>query len=523
MMSKSPCRHTAAMLLMLFFSLSVASEKSDSTTVHLTRERKSIYAHLNSLSSATGFNFIYDSEIIDNNKKVRTRQGEFTLEEAVKMITENPDAAVSIKGTHALIFIRKEKKDDIQARNTDTKILNNPGEETRKEPDDDNDYLIIKATVADKITGEPLAFAHVTMTGSNSGTVTNTEGAFRINISDTSLQKEIKISYLGYKSIVIPITILLDRETRLMMEPRIIPLQEVTVKVSDPVKMIREMLSSRSSNYNTSATRLTTFYREGTEYDNSLDLTEAVLEIVKPGVFRSSSKEQVRVLKMRKITNAVKQDTLVAKLKSSISSALLLDIASNLPQFLDNETMELYKYSHTNITTLDNRRVHVISFAQKEQVSLPLYKGELYIDAQNSALVEARFCINPRHIRKAKTDLIVKESRNIRITPLSAQYIVSYKPHDGIYHISHVRGDLGFRIKRRRSITSSPLNIWFEMATCVIDTSHTLPIEKEERINPSKVFSETVHSYDTEFWKNFNIILPEEKIIEIIENYNFNL
>lgn len=520
MINKTPCRYTVTIILMFIFSISVASAKNDSTTVKLTGERKSIYDHLNLLSSTTGFNFIYDSGIIDNKKKVKTRQGVFSLTEAVRMITGNPDASIKIRGNHALLFIQKEQKD----YNRITNITNNPVKESRKEvAENDNEPFIIKATVADKITGEPLAFAHIKITGTNSGTVTNTEGAFQINISDTSAQKAIRITHLGYTSKIIPISILLGRETRLVLNPQIIPLQEITVKVSDPIKIIREMLSSRGSNYSNSPTRLTTFYREGTEYNKSLDLTEAVLEVIKPGVFRSSSKEQVKVLKMRKITNPVKNDTLVAKLKSSISSALLLDIAGNLPHFLDKETMELYKYSHTNITTLDNKLVNVISFVQREDISLPLYKGELFIDALNNTMVEARFCINPRHIRKAKTDLIVKESRDVRITPISAEYIVSYKPYDGVYHIGHVRGDLKFRVKRKRSITSSPLKIWFEMATCIIDTKEIIPIEKQERINPSKVFSETVHSYDTEFWKNFNIILPEEKIIEIIENYNFNM
>ncbi len=70
MINKTPCRYTVTIILMFIFSISVASAKNDSTTVKLTGERKSIYDHLNSLSSTTGFNFIYDSGIIDNKKKV---------------------------------------------------------------------------------------------------------------------------------------------------------------------------------------------------------------------------------------------------------------------------------------------------------------------------------------------------------------------------------------------------------------------------------------------------------------------
>jgi hypothetical protein len=93
--------------------------------------------------------------------------------------------------------------------------------------------------------------------------------------------------------------------------------------------------------------------------------------------------------------------------------------------------------------------------------------------------------------------------------------------YNGKYHVNHVKGELLLKVKRDRKLTSSQLKVWFQMATCVIDNQAT-PVEKDERFNPDKIFSEASYSYDPDFWKNFNIILPEEKIIDIIENYNFN-
>jgi hypothetical protein len=59
------------------------------------------------------------------------------------------------------------------------------------------------------------------------------------------------------------------------------------------------------------------------------------------------------------------------------------------------------------------------------------------------------------------------------------------------------------------------------MAACHIDTLNVKPLPARERLAASRIFSETKHVYDCHFWKNFNIILPEEVLEEsILQNIN---
>lgn len=492
--------------------------------ITLKRERKEIYTLLNNLSTATGLNFIYDSNLIKNEQKINTVSGEFTLEQAVRIVTNNPNIAIQIDGNHALLYIPNisdipiasiTESNPLPKQNKDITNLNNTTTISS--------HFTIQGKVYDKITKEPLAYASIIIENMSIGTIANSEGEFRLILHDSLTESHIKISYLGYQSRVVPSRLLKSNHTNFMMEPKIIPLQEVVVRVIDGVNLIRQMRSKRSENYSTTPVNLTTFYREGVEYKKSFSLAEAVLEVFQTGVFSSTTKDQVRVLKMRKIIDPNRTDTLFAKLKSSINSALLLDITRNLPDFLSTETMNQYNFEHTDITTLDQRRMYVISFSQKENLTLPLYSGKLYIDALNFALVEANFQIDPKYIKAAKSDIIIKERRGFNIMPQSAQYIVSYKLFNGKYYVNHIKGQLSFKVKKRGKLSNSPLYIWFEMATCIIDNQSPSPFERTQRLNPNKVFSETTYSYDPLFWENFNIILPEEKIIEIVENYNFNM
>lgn len=493
-------------------------------SVTLKRERRETYTLLNNLSIATGLNFIYDSNLIKNEQKTRTNPGNFTLEQAIKIVTNNPNIEIQIDGNHALLYIpsipdiAKETSTEKSALLTPANTISYLNNIAKPQSN-----FTIQGRVLDKITKEPLEYASITIDGKSIGTVANSQGEFRLVIHDSLTESHIKISHLGYQSRVIPSKLLKSNHTNFMMEPKIVSLQEVVVRVIDGATLVEQIGAKRAENYSTMPVNLTTFYREAVEYKKSISLAEAVLEVYQAGAFNSISKDQVRVLKMRKIIDPNATDTLFAKLKSSINSALLLDIARNLPDFLSLETMGQYNFEHTDITTLDQRRVYVISFTQKEHLTLPLYSGKLYIDAQNFALVEANFQINPKFIKAAKYDIIIKESKGYNIMPQNVQYIASYKLFNGKYYINHIKGELFFKVNKRRKLSNSPLHIWFEMVTCIIEEQTPSSFERTQRLNLNKIFSETTYSYDPLFWENFNIILPEEKIIEIIENYNFNM
>ncbi|MCD8264419.1 MAG: hypothetical protein LUD02_09935 [Tannerellaceae bacterium] len=220
---------------------------------------------------------------------------------------------------------------------------------------------------------------------------------------------------------------------------------------------------------------------------------------------------------MRKISNTAERDTVIAKMKSGVEASILLDLARNIPDFLALDGNKIYNYIQSDITVIDHRLAHVILFEQKKEYNLPLYQGKIYIDAENAALLQVEFELNPKLIRKAKNMLIARQSRNLRITPVKAGYIVSYKEWNGTYYINHVRGDLHFNIKGKRQLFNSPLHMWFEMVTGKIDTEQVIRFTRKEILPLHTIFSETNYRYDNNFWKDFNVIPVEENLLEAIE------
>jgi len=498
------------LLIPLSVSLMADDISSEEINIQLTKSSGSIYKLLNKVSEQSGLLFIYDSQLIDNDKIVKIPSGKFSLTDAIRIITDNNQLSVRILGNHVLLYVPPNEESSIPIREKTEAVV-----ETDR-------YITLEGILCDHLTGDPVIYGSISVENYSFGTISNQSGEFKLTIPDSLLNSTIKFSHLGYQTREIEASLLIGQHITFYMDQKIVPLQEVVVRVVDPLRTIREMLLRRNMNYTEKPVYLTTFYREGIEYKNKTTLIEAVLKIFKTGINNGVGSEQVKLLKMRRVTNEDVKDTLVTRIKSSVNSCLLLDLVKAPPDFLIPDNNSLYNYSHTDITTIDNRRVYVFAFEQQELVTDPLYKGELYIDAENSALIQARFEINPAYVTKTADMLIVKKSHNLDITPQKVEYLVSYKPMNGTYFINHIRGDLNFKVRKKRRLFSSNLHIWFEMVNCKTDTTDVVKFHNNERISTRDIFSETSFTYDQNFWGNFNIILPEEKLQEIIRKYNFS-
>ena len=63
---------------------------------------------------------------------------------------------------------------------------------------------------------------------------------------------------------------LIGRHNILSLEPKVVPLQEVVIRRSDPKKLLREMIERRNKNYSHTPVYLTTFYREGVQVEKQI-------------------------------------------------------------------------------------------------------------------------------------------------------------------------------------------------------------------------------------------------------------
>lgn len=483
--------------------------------IQLPKTKGTIYKLLGQVSDRSGFLFIYDSQVVDNDRESRIKGGEYTIGEAIGEITGDRKLKLRVINNHILIYRSEQEERPPEV----TIAVSPPAEE----------YLTVEGKILDKYNDQPIPFATVGIPEVAIGTVTNQNGEFRFRFPDSLRQATLRFTHIGYLSYEVEAGLLAGKHQRLALEPKVISLQEVVVRVVNPEKVLDDMLFNRRQNYANKPVYQTAFYREGVRDKKEIvDLTEAVFQIYKTPFDHSFQSDQVRLHKMRHIINRHEKDTVITKFKSGIEACLMLDLVKNLPDFLHKEDRMLYDYAHTDIRVIDNRLVNVISFEQKKGIKTPLYKGELYIDTENSALLGGSFQIHPSFVKGSASMFVEKKSRNLTITPEEVRYTVSYKENNGVYSINHVRGDLQFRIRKKKKLFSTTAYTWFEMVICKTETERAQPFERTQRLPTRTVFADTHFEYDRDFWENFNIILPEEnlndavsKISSIIEETNF--
>lgn len=491
-------------LFLSFFIQAQAMDINDplEQKIKLPKSKGTIYQLLNLITERTDLLFIYDSKIIDNEQDAFIVKGEYTVRSAIYTILGDKSLELRLVDQHILIHktmseIPVQHKDTVQSQ-TET-------------------LFTITGTLYDKETQDPIIYASVGLSKAGIGTITNQNGEFRLRLSDLYRNDTLHFSHLGYYPQDISCTILADKYSTFSLEPNTINLQEIIVRPVKPIVVLNEMLEKRKENYPLNPVYLTSFYREGIERKKGMvSLSEGVFKVRKTP-FSSYATDQVKLLKMRKVSNVHEKDTIIARIKSGIHACLMLDIVKQVPDFLRAEEESPYVYTHAGITVVDNRMVDIIHFEQKETYKDPLYRGNVYIDKDNKALLKAEFEIHPDYIRKATNMFVERKSKNLEITPQYIRYTISYKQWDKTYYINHVRGDLYFKIKKKRFFFSSTdVHAWFEMVTCKVDKNEANRFSRAEILSTRTIFSETPFEYDNLFWGEFNVIIPENELYEAI-------
>ena len=456
--------------------------------IHLPSTKGCIYDLLQMISEKTGYHLSYDSQLIDNGEIRKIKRGNRTIAQAIYEITGKKNLNISVKENYILI----------------TSLY--PITQTDKH---------FRGTLLDAESGQPIIYGTIHLQGLSWGTVSNQDGQFMIQIPDTIQNPTLIISHIGYKPLKLNPTLSTDQNSIIRLTPDVVPIQEVIIRMKDPISLLNGMLNQRNKNYSSNPILLTSFYREGIKFKGKLlDLAEGILHIYKPAIQSSQDKEQVKQLGKRRITFRTKQDSLITKISGGIHSCLNLDVITHLPTFLQPDmSPNGYIHSFVDITLVNDQLTNVIHFIPKENSKEHFYEGDIYLDNEDQALVQLQFKIHPDFIKKNTKMLVKQQDKRIKLIAKEVQYTVSYRKWGNTYYINHVRGDLHFKVKKKWFATSAKLHTWFEMATSQVDTINVKPIPSKKRIKTKGIFMDMLSIQDTISWKNFNII-PKEQDLE---------
>jgi hypothetical protein len=458
---------------------------------------------LDIITRKTGYNFTYDSRLINQDKKIELNFKQTILTDILDSILKKDSLVYSVIDRYIIISHREGNK-PVQADSTSEKIR------------------YITGKVIDYETSEPLPFATIALKNKGKGTVTNNNGEFGLKITPDFLNDTLSVSYLGYSGREIPVSQSFESNLTIYMNKEFISIPEIIIKNQNPQDLIGRTLKAIGRNYGNSPALMTGFYREGVMKKSELQTySEAILQIYKSSYAGTLLGDQIKVFKSRKIENTDRSDTLAIRLKAGLSTCLELDGAKNIFDFLSNTSD--YNYRMTDIVSYDDEAAYAVEFEQHENVDLPLFRGTIFINTTDYGILDAEFEINPRLISKMKDSFISTSSREFNTWPSSVKYSVSYRKMNDRYFLSHVRGDLVFTSSQKGKLFRTQFKVFFELAITETSLTNVQRFEREELAPIHSVFSRTIKNYDPQFWGNQDFLRPEDNLMQALKKMNVKL
>ncbi len=468
--------------------------------ISLNQQKVTIFQFLNQISDSIHFFFAYDSHVVDNDRKISYGTTGKPLKYVLREILSDSTLVFKLIENH-IIVTRPE-----------------PIEKTKPLKITGSDKVTIAARVYDNETRAPIPQANVSVNNSSMGTVTNKEGYFRVSFPAPLLSKQIQVSHIGYLSKTLPLNVLYNNQVDIYLEPEQISIPEVIVRSVDAQTLIEEAIERIPENYSPTPVQLHCFYREGVLMkEKYIYYLESVFEVYKAAYPKNRETDMAKLLLSRRTDNRDHTDTLFAKLRGGMHSALTLDIVRIFPNFFEPEAPDFYDFWRNDIVLVDNRLAYEIGFKQKSEVTNPLYQGMLFIDIETLAFVGANFELHPYFIEKATHFFIPKRNPRFHIAAEKINYSVRYRQEGNRYHLSHVRGDLNFKYRRRKNVFKHTFKVFFEMVTTDLDSINVQPFQKDEAQMSRRVLFDNLTYSDTTFWQGYNTIAPEESIFKALK------
>lgn len=384
-------------------------------------------------------------------------------------------------------------------------------------------YKSFYGKVIDTRTNNGLPFATIEALGSNIATVTNIDGEFIIKIERNSSVSQLKISYVGYKNSILELeNFTSKRSFTVELEQSPVQLKQVTIRPTDAMELISDVLENIKHNYSESPMMMRGFYRETIQRGkNYVSISEAIIDVYKGSYVNEYQVDQVKLIKGRKSADVEKMDTILFKVQGGPNTTILMDVVKNPYILLSDEYLDIYDFELSDVITIDDKLHYVVSFSQKEYVDDPYYKGRLYIEMEKLAISEAEFELNVENEDEAARLFIQRKPMGMSIIPERAAYRAKYTIEEDTWYFSYARAEVKFKVNWKKKLFNTTYSTMSELA--MTDRSYE-DIEKfagRERFKSNDILNEKVYIFfDQGFWEGYNVIEPDQSIESAIQKLN---
>ncbi|WP_339753809.1 carboxypeptidase-like regulatory domain-containing protein [uncultured Winogradskyella sp.] len=383
-----------------------------------------------------------------------------------------------------------------------------------------NNFTEYNGKVVSGRSNKALEAASLNVNETNISTITNSEGGFTIKVPNKYLDSKVIISLLGYKTHVLPLSEMSNKNNRIKLYEAVTELSAVSISAfKNAENLVRKVFKEKNKNVQNKSIYMTAFYRETIKRRNrNVSLTEAVVNILKQP-HTTPKRDVIELGKARKSTDYKRLDTVSVKLQGGPFSTIYIDIMKYPEYIFTDKSIASYSFSFDQPSTINNRKVYVVNFKPKNNGFNVNYFGKLYIDVQSLALVSAKYALDVSNASKSKNLLVRRKPRDIIVYPLKANYRVDYKAKGDKWYYSYSTLSLKFKINKKRELFNKVYTLSSEMAVTDWEINTTdKRIRIKNRLRPTVIINDAISGFsDPDFWGEYNLIEPDKSIESAIE------
>ena len=491
--------------ILLLSTISKAQQQNGSvfeTRVTISQKNQSINSILDQISWQAGVYFSYDASILNSNQKYSIEVNDKSLYTVLNQLLDPSE----------FIFTELENQ-IIISKNTADKIS-----EEVKVDSIPVKYFFLSGKIIDNKKGDPIKYASISLLNKPIGTITNVDGNFILKIHPDFIRDTLVFSCMGYVQLLIPAYKILDEDV-IVMNPFSIRIKEVKVVATTPGKLLENIRENLAVNYSGDSKLMTAFYRETIKQDDEyINVSEAVIEILKAPYNNSNRSDLVRIIKGRRSSDVKQFQWLNFKLQGGPFTITRLDIVKTVETFFDQNYQSLYDYNISKVIWYNENPVYVLEFKPIGNFNENGFVGEMYIHRETFAIVHVSFHYTKTGLKNAENEMIKKKPKGVKAKPTYTNYEANYQLYKGKWHLANVKASVKFKVRSRNDKLNSEYHSVSDLLITDIQDTELKKFDRDESFTQRDIFVEMINNYDPGFWENFNIIKPDEDLQNAYKN-----
>jgi len=371
--------------------------------------------------------------------------------------------------------------------------------------------VTIKGTLKDVTTQEPVEGANISVPDSNTATVSNSEGSFRIIVPDGT--KNIIISHLTYKTYSVTVNAS-AKESDIFLEPAGMELEEVVV-ASKPINEILEDMVNNSKKHLEKALLMNTYFREFANING--DYTKFADGLLDYYIKRKSGASDLYVKQSRSFR--LKDAGTEGVNKQMIDAMYLFDVrdamtyAYNFKAITRLLNNKMYDYELKMRTDKEGRSVEIVTITPKSGIEELMYTGTVIYDPVKKLILDSDTKVSEEHKKFSKEINVLF----FRFTLFDIDRKTTFRIDGDKYILSYNKVRLKVHVKMKKKLDDT---FDFTSDNVVMDYKEgEFELDKSKKYKEKSLFAAGTH-FTEEYWKTSNTLLltnGEEKIIKSLE------